>query len=99
MTEAYATYEQAITVPYTYPVYFTHHLFAPENPELKEALGRMGELEDVTSAVLWLASDDSSYVTGQVLNVDGGASTRKLPTNADVMRHMKAAGTDSGDGG
>lgn len=53
-------------------------------------LGRMGALEDVSSAVLWLASDESSYITGQILNIDGGASTRKLPSNADVMRHLKA---------
>lgn len=53
-------------------------------------LGRMGELDDVSSAVLWLASDESSYITGQVINIDGGTSTKKLPTNADVMRHMKS---------
>jgi len=58
-------------------------------------LGRMGSLEDVTSAIVWLASDESSYITGQILNIDGGASTRKLPTNADVMRHMKS--TPEGD--
>jgi len=54
-------------------------------------LGRMGALGDVTSAVLWLASDEASYITGQVLNIDGGTSTRKLPSNADVMRHLTAA--------
>lgn len=59
-------------------------------------LGRMGQLEDVTSAIVWLASDESSYITGQILNIDGGTSTRKLPTNADVMRHMKS--TPDGDG-
>ena len=35
-------------------------------------LGRMGEPEDVASAVLFLASDQASYITGQVVNVDGG---------------------------
>jgi len=57
-------------------------------------LGRLGELDDVSSAVLWLASDESSYVTGQILNIDGGTSTKKLPSNADVMRHMKAPPTE-----
>lgn len=35
-------------------------------------LGKMGEPEDVANAVLFLASDQASYITGQVVNVDGG---------------------------
>jgi 3-oxoacyl-[acyl-carrier protein] reductase len=34
--------------------------------------GRMGRAEDVAKAVAFFASDESSYVTGQVLAVDGG---------------------------
>jgi NAD(P)-dependent dehydrogenase (short-subunit alcohol dehydrogenase family) len=35
-------------------------------------LGRVGEPEDVTDAVVFLSSDLARYITGQVLVVDGG---------------------------
>ena len=49
-----------------------------DNPEaLKKLLelvpyGRIGEAEDIGNAAVWLASDDSDYVTGTTLFVDGG---------------------------
>ena len=39
-------------------------------------LGRIGRPEEVAHAVLWLASDDASYVTGITLPVDGGYLAR-----------------------
>ena len=36
--------------------------------------GRIGVPEDLDAAVLYLLSDESKYVTGQVLAVDGGWS-------------------------
>jgi len=35
-------------------------------------LGKMGQAEDVAAAVVFLASDEARYITGQVLAVDGG---------------------------
>ena len=35
-------------------------------------LKRMGTVEDVANVVKFLASKDSSYITGQVINIDGG---------------------------
>ncbi len=36
------------------------------------ALGRIGEPEDVAAAIEWLLSPEQSWVTGQVLGIDGG---------------------------
>lgn len=53
-----------------------------ENPRLKEAtagvipLGRVGEPEDIANAVLFLLSDEASYITGTELIVDGGLTAR-----------------------
>jgi 3-oxoacyl-[acyl-carrier protein] reductase len=35
-------------------------------------LGRMGNVEDVASLVMFLSSEDANYITGQTLVVDGG---------------------------
>ncbi len=40
--------------------------------EEKTPLGRMGEPEDIANAVLFLASDESSFITGQTIAVTGG---------------------------
>lgn len=37
-----------------------------------EPLGRFGEPEEIASAVLWMCSDEASYVTGHAMAVDGG---------------------------
>ncbi len=40
--------------------------------EAREPVGRMGEAKEVAGAVVWLCSDEASFVTGAVLSVDGG---------------------------
>ena len=39
---------------------------------LRTPLGRFGKAEEVVSAAVYLASDDASYTTGQIIVVDGG---------------------------
>jgi len=54
--------------------------FYDQNPDLVRLfnrvtpLGRMGRPSDISNAVLFLSSDLASYITGQILSVDGGLS-------------------------
>jgi NAD(P)-dependent dehydrogenase (short-subunit alcohol dehydrogenase family) len=38
-------------------------------------MNRIGQPEEVANAVLWLCSDESSFVTGHSLVIDGGRIT------------------------
>lgn len=41
-------------------------------------LGRLGETEDIANTALWLASEESTFVTGQMITVDGGLANAIL---------------------
>ena len=62
-------------------------------------LGDLPEIEDVVNAVLFFASDESRYVTGQNLHVDAGGSLRRLPRADDFARSIQAALSRAHKGG
>lgn len=61
-----------------------------ENPVVIEAvvqqtpLGHLGEVDDVANCALFLASDESRYISGETIRVDGAAGTQKLPSPQDI---------------
>ena len=67
-----------ITVNAVSPGYIETAMTQELTPELREQmlkfvpLGRVGHDTDVANAVCFLASDEASYITGHVLNVNGG---------------------------
>ena len=69
---------RGITVNMVAPGYIDTDMTAVLSESVRETmvsgipLGRAGTPEDVANAVLFLVSDDASYITGQVINVDGG---------------------------
>jgi 7-alpha-hydroxysteroid dehydrogenase len=44
-------------------------------------LRRLGEAEDIAAAALWLASPAGAYVTGKMIEVDGGIQVSNLPSH------------------
>jgi 3-oxoacyl-[acyl-carrier protein] reductase len=54
-------------------------------PQLRERLreqfpqGRWGRPEDIAAVVAWLASADSAWVTGQVIDAEGGFRRQRSP--------------------
>jgi 3-oxoacyl-[acyl-carrier protein] reductase len=70
-----------ITVNAVSPGAIDTDMNAPYKAEIEAAMAqtpisRMGTAADVAAAVAFLASDEASYITGQVLGVDGGLAMR-----------------------
>ncbi|MXP23505.1 glucose 1-dehydrogenase [Gordonia sp. HNM0687] len=55
-------------------------------------MGRLGAREDIAHAAIFLASDKSSFITGQVIHVDGGLLAH-APYVADISDLMAGAGS------
>jgi 3-oxoacyl-[acyl-carrier protein] reductase len=53
--------------------------FTPERLATTIPLGRMGTVEDISIAALFLASDDSSFITGANIPLDGGMLNTGVP--------------------
>ena len=50
---------------------------ALEHSRKMHPLGRIGTPDDVASAIDWLLSDDSDWITGQLIGIDGGLGTTR----------------------
>jgi NAD(P)-dependent dehydrogenase (short-subunit alcohol dehydrogenase family) len=68
-----------------------------DSPELSEdyrvstPLPRVGEVEDVANAAVFLLSDAASWITGQVINVDGGQLVRRGPDYSAMLEPVFGA--------
>lgn len=57
-----------------------------EGRRRRTPLGRIGESEDISSAAVFLASDESDFITGEILRVDGGYCIGGAIPGVDVPR-------------
>lgn len=68
-----------------------------DSPELSEdyrvstPLPRVGEVEDIANASVFLLSDAASWITGQVINVDGGQMLRRGPDYSAMLEPVFGA--------
>jgi NAD(P)-dependent dehydrogenase (short-subunit alcohol dehydrogenase family) len=56
-------------------------------------LGRHGTTDDIASAALFLASDDSAWVTADSLFVDGGSQTKSYPQMLKLLTDLFSQGS------
>jgi len=61
--------------------------------EKRIPIGRIANPADISETVVFLASDMASYITGQIINVDGGmASTDYTPTEYEEKEFLRKTG-------
>lgn len=56
-----------------------------------QPIKRRGSPRDIANAVLFFASDRSTYVTGQILGVDGGGSAGEMTNRNAMMVNIRDA--------
>ena len=84
-----------VVSPTTVETPMVAQLFA--TPGIREAmvsetpLGDLPSVEDVTNAVVFLASDESAFITGENLHVDGGGALRRLPRRGEIVASVQDA--------
>jgi NAD(P)-dependent dehydrogenase (short-subunit alcohol dehydrogenase family) len=63
----------------------------PEALLEQNLIARLGRAEDIAEAVLFLVSESSGFITGQVLIVDGGASAHAPNFARDIKQQIRAS--------
>ena len=58
-------------------------------------LGRIGAVEDVARLAAFLASEESDYITGESIEIDGGLLAAALKSSAELARLRPTAGLPS----
>jgi len=80
----------------------TRHFFSPAPELIRQTMidltpiGRLGEPEDIGWAAVFLASDESTFVTGHIMAVDGGITTHFVPLGGSAGGDSSLAGTVAG---